>query len=122
MDELKILSTVELLEHLRNQQRIKGLPTTDYRLAKLLDVSPQAIAKILQKGVIMSDETAMTLAMELDLPLSYVLICVYHERSKNEKVKEAVSEIAAKYMKASVFILFSSVVINAITVVGQIVY
>lgn len=63
----------------------------------------------------MSDETAMHVANELGLPPSYVLLCAWHERNKNQATKDAIQEIAAKYLKVSVFILISSAILNAVT-------
>ena len=105
-------TTVELLELLRKYQESKGFSNTDYRLAKILGVSPPAIAKYLQNGMIMSDDVAMNIALELGLPSSYVLLCAWHERNKNEATKEAIKEIADKYLKVSVFILVASVIFN----------
>lgn len=105
-------TTVELLELLRKYQEYKGFSPTDYRLAKVLGVTPSAIAKYLQHGMIISDDVAMSIALELDLPSSYVLLCAWHERNKNEATKEAIKDIADKYLKVSVFILVASVIFN----------
>lgn len=115
INDSDLKTTIQLLELLRNVQIIKGFNGTDYRLAKVLSVTPQTIAKYLQQGVVMSDMVAMTLALELDLPMSYVLLCVWKERTKSEAAKNAATEIAAKYLKVSVFILFSSVLINTLS-------
>lgn len=94
----------------------KGFPDTDYQLAKVLGLATSAIHHLLYKGGIMSDETAMHVAAELELPPSYVLLCAWHERNKNEATKEAIKEIASKYMKVSVFFFGLSVIINTIAV------
>lgn len=107
-------TTIELLELLRKYQEYKGFSGTDYRLAKVLGLTPQGIAHMLQHGGIMSDNTAMHVAAELNLPPSYVLLCAWHERNKNEATKEAIKEIASKYMKVSVFFFGLSVIINTI--------
>lgn len=114
-NESDLRTTVELLEILRNYQIHKGFTGTDYRLAKVLGVTHKAITHLIKNGGIMSDETAMTLALELELPLSYVLLCVWHERAKTEGSKDAIKEIADKYLKVSVFIFSFSVIVNTFT-------
>lgn len=114
--ESDLRTTIELLELLRKYQEYKGFPPTDYRLSKVLGLSPQGIAHMTQYGGIMSDNTAMSVALELGLPPSYVLLCAWHERNKNEATKEAIKEIATKYMKVSVFLFGLSVIINTIAV------
>lgn len=109
-------TTVELLEILRKYQISKGFSGTDYRLAKILQINPNSAHNLIHKGGIMSDETAMHVAAELELPPSYVLLCAWHERNKNEATKEAIKEIASKYMKVSVFFFGLSVIINTIAV------
>lgn len=115
MDDFKVSdlrTTVELLEILRKYQISKGFSGTDYRLAKILQINPNSAQNLIHKGGIMSDETAMHVAHELGLPSSYVLLCAWHERNKNEATKEAIKEIADKYLKVSVFILVASVIFN----------
>lgn len=114
--ESDLRTTIELIELLRKYQEHKGFPATDYRLAKVLGLTPQAIAHMLQHGGIMSDNTAMAVATELDLPKSYVLLCAWHERNKNAETKEAIKEIADKYLKVSVFILAFSVIFNTFAI------
>src|SRR5574343_626821 len=113
LENIELRTTIELLELLRKYQKNQGFSDTDYRLAKVLSMTPQGIAHMLQHGGIMSDDTAMKVAFELKLPPSYVLLCAWHERNKNQATKDAIQEIAAKYMKVSVFILISSAILNA---------
>jgi transcriptional regulator with XRE-family HTH domain len=105
-------TTLQLLELLRMYRKDKGFPDTDYQLAKTLGTATSTINNLLYHGGIMSDETAMQVANELGLPPSYVLLCAWHERNKNEATKEAIKEIADKYLKVSVFILVASVIFN----------
>lgn len=108
-------TTVQLLELLRMYRKDKGFPDTDYQLAKSLGTATSTINNLLYHGGIMSDETAMHLASELELPPSYVLLCAWHERNKNEETKDVIKDIAAKYMKVSVFIFAFSVIVNTFT-------
>lgn len=112
--ESDLRTTVQLLELLRMYRKDKGFPDSDYQLAKVLGTATSTINNLLYHGGIMSDETAMQVALELNLPPSYVLLCAWHERNKNEATKEAIKEIASKYMKVSVFFFGLSVIINTI--------
>ena len=114
-NESDLRTTVELLELLRKYQVYKGFSGTDYRIAKVLGVTPQTVGKYFQHGVIISDETAMNLAAELNLPPSYVLLCAWHERNKNQETKDVIKDIAAKYMKVSVFLFAFTVIFNTFT-------
>lgn len=119
MDDFKesdLRTTVELLELLRKYQIYKGFSGTDYRLAKVLSLTPQGVAHMLQKGGIMSDETAMHVAAELGVPPSYVLLCAWHERNKNQETKDIIKDIAAKYMKVSLFLFATSVIFNTFSI------
>lgn len=114
--ESDLRTTVQLLNLIRKYQKIKGFPDTDYRLSKVLGMTPQGIAHMTQNGGIMTEETALKVAKELDLPPIYTLLCAWHERNKNEEIKESIQELYAKYMKVSVFILCFSVIINTISI------
>lgn len=104
MEEFRFLSPVELLELLRKQQQIKGLPITDYRLAKILGMTPQGVMHTVKHNGSLSDENAIKLADELKLPRAYVVACMMIHRTKNIDVKEMWEDIGSKSLKASVFI------------------
>lgn len=103
MQELQILTTVELLEALRRKEG----GCSDYRLAKILDMSHQAIHKMLHKGVVMSDETALKISKELDIPAVLVVFSVIRERSKNQEIRDILDTIPASALRAGCFALLA---------------
>ena len=105
MKEFRFLTPVELLELLRKQQQIKGLSSTDYRLSKILGMSPQGLAHTLHGKGSLSDENAIKLADELILPRSYVVACMARFRSKNPEVIEMWEDIAEKAFKNIAFVV-----------------
>jgi hypothetical protein len=105
MEEFRFLSPVELLELLRKQQQIKGLPSTDYRLAKILGMTPNGLSHTLHGRGSLSDENAIKLADELILPRSYVVACMARFRSKNPEVIEMWENIAAQAFKNIAFVV-----------------
>lgn len=104
MEEFRFLSPVELLELLRKDQQNKGLPSSEYRLAKILGVTQTAIIHTMKHNGSLSDENAIKLADELKLPHSYVVACMMRHRAKNEVLRDMWEDIAVKSLKASVFI------------------
>lgn len=113
MEDLKILTTRELLELLRAQHIIKGLPDSDYYISKVMGVTPQAGAKWLKYGQPMSDDKAFLLADELKLPYSYVLLCMHFERAKTDEARQAMQEIADKFLKVGCFLVAVSALLNS---------
>lgn len=105
MKEFRFLSPVELLELLRKQQEIKGLPTSDYRLAKVLGITQTSIIKIMKHNGSLSDENAIILANELVLPHSYVVACMARHRVHNPELIEMWEEIGFNAMKNIAFVV-----------------
>lgn len=101
MKQPEFFTTVELLEALRRREN----GCTDYRLAKILGLTPGSIRHLLQKGGVMSDETALYLADELDLPPVLVVFSAIRERAKNQQVIDILDNIPASALKAGMFIL-----------------
>lgn len=66
-------------------------------------MSPQGIAGITQNGGTLSDENAVKLALELDLPPSYVIICMHWQRAKDATTRAAWEDAATKVLKAGCF-------------------
>lgn len=104
MEDFRFLTPVELLEHLRKSQKIKELPTTDYRLAKILGMTQQGVMHTLYHNGSLSDENAIKLADELKLPRAYVVACMMIHRAKTEDMRDMWKDVATKSLKASVFI------------------
>lgn len=104
MEEFKFLSPVALLDLLRKDQQNKGLPTTDYRLSKILGMTQSALIHTLKHNGSLSDENAIKLADKLKLPRPYVVACMMIHRTKNADIKEMWEDIGSKSLKASVFV------------------
>lgn len=105
MEEFRFLTPVELLELLRKDQQNKGLPSTDYRLAKILGMTPNGLSHTLHEKGSLSDENAIKLADELKLPRSYVVACMMRYRAKNPELKEMWEDVAAQALKNIAFVV-----------------
>jgi hypothetical protein len=68
--------------------------TSDYQLAKFLQVSRQRISANLHGGVIINDEAALKVAEALELDSGYVLACLAAERSKTATARAAWLKLA----------------------------
>lgn len=90
-----------MLELLR---RMNG-DCTDYRLAKVLEMTQPGIIAITKHGGTLSDEKALLVAELLKLPPSYVILCMHLQRAKDDRLREAWQDMAAKYLKVSCFFL-----------------
>lgn len=100
-EPLRWFTAQELLELLR---RMNG-DCTDYRLAKLLEMTQTGIIAITKHGGTLSDEKAILAAELLKLPPSYVILCMHLQRAKDEKLREAWQDMAAKYLKVGCFVI-----------------
>lgn len=103
MQELRVFSTVDLLEALRRKEG----GCSDYRLAKILGVTHQAIHHLLQKGGVMSDETALKVSRELNIPPALVVFSIIRERTKNQEIRDILDTIPIDTLKASCLVLLS---------------
>lgn len=103
--EFRFLTPIELLELLRKDQKNKGLATTDYRLSKVLGVTPNCIAHTLKHGGSLSDENSIKLADELQLSRAYVVACMARHRIHNPDLKEMWEEIGVNALKNIAFVV-----------------
>lgn len=90
---------------LRRLHSTPETPCTSYRLAKLIGMRPSSLLHALNNGGTLSDENAYSLAEELGLPPSYVMICMHLQRSKDEKIRAAWTDAASKMLRASCFVI-----------------
>lgn len=97
VSELTVFTTVELLEALRRKES----GCTDYRLSKILGITPNAVRHLLYKGSVMSDETALKISRELDINPALVVFSVIRERSKNQEIRDILDTIPIDTLKAS---------------------
>ena len=84
-----MITTVSIVDRLNEW---KGW--TDYRVSKMLEVSPQAVQHWRKSGVVMSDETAMKAAEILGLPPEFILANIHAERAKNTVSYEPLERLA----------------------------
>lgn len=99
MDESDFRTARQLLELLR--AKLGGV--SDYRLAKVLGMSHQGMSTVMVNDATLSDENAVKLALELDLPPSYVIICMHWQRAKDATTRAAWEDAATKVLKAGCF-------------------
>ena len=104
-DKFRLNTPIELLEILRKAQQNNGLPSTDYRLAKILGVTPNCLAHVFKNNGSLSDENAIKLADELKISRAYVMACMSMHRAHNPQIKEVWEEIAANALKNIAFIV-----------------
>ncbi len=104
-DKLRFLSPIELLELLRKDLQNKGLTSTDYRLSKILGVTPNCVAHILKNNGSLSDKNAIILADELQISRAYVVACMSRHRANNPELKEMWEEIATNALKNIAFVV-----------------
>ena len=99
----KMITTIKIIDRLNEW---KGW--SDYRIAKMLEVSHQAVSKWRNKGVIMSDDAAIKAAEILRLPPEFILANIHAERALNspaygaaESIAEAIEEKFKEEIKGS---------------------
>lgn len=89
-------TTVVFLERLR--ARLGGdSGCTDYRLAKVLQISHVTMNGYLKKGRAMDDPIAIRCAKLLELEPVYVVACCHAERSTDVESAKLWQEIAARF-------------------------
>lgn len=76
---------------------------SDYRLAKVLQISHTTVWGYLKKGRAMDDAVAIRCASLLDLDPVYVVACCHAERSTNVETTRLWEEIAAKFAASVLF-------------------
>ena len=102
----ELLTSADLLKLLKLNEN----NCTEYRLAKILRVTPTTISHLLHGQSVMSDETAYKVAIELGYDPVFVLFCINIERAKTQELKELWQNALTLTHKASVFLLLLNVV------------
>lgn len=74
---------------------------TDYRLAKLLRMSPQGIHSWKSRGSVFDDKAGQRIADLLELDPAYVLSCLAAERAKDPSAKKTYERIAKVFQYAA---------------------
>ena len=101
MKDTQFFTTVELLELLRRKYSRHDERCSDYRLSRVLGVTPKAISHLLHHNGVMSDETAVKVANELDIPPLLVVFSVIRERSKNQAMRDILDTLPPLHKAAS---------------------
>ena len=94
-------TSVEWLKLLKKEQNL----TSDYQLAKYLDLTQQAVSKLMLGKCVMSDTTALKVAEGLGFSHLLLILSVMRERSKSESDTKIIDKVISESLKASVYIL-----------------
>lgn len=89
-------TTIDFLERLRTRLDT-GSGCSDYKLAKVLQVSTGGMANYIKHGRSMDDEIAIRVAELLDLNPGYVVACCHAERSKTVETTKVWEALAAQF-------------------------
>lgn len=91
-----MITTLELLKLLIVEFKL----SSDRQVAKLLGISHTSVQNW-RKGGYMSDDIACEVAQMLGLDVDFVLLAIIAERSKNDRVVEAIERLTENQKKAS---------------------
>lgn len=92
------MDTLAFIELLKKQYEIDS----DYGIAKLLGISTQMMSKFRLKKAVMSDELAEVVARKLQIPVTYIAVCLAAERSKCPNVKKELQGLSRKLTPAKI--------------------
>ena len=102
LDNLENLPTtiewIKLLKHKHNN-------CSDYQASKILGMTQQAISGLTLGKSVMSDETAVKIARELNIPPILVVMAAIRERTKMEDLKDSIDALPKEFFKAGCYIL-----------------
>ena len=102
LDNLENLPTTiewfKLLKHKHNN-------CSDYQASKILGMTQQAISGLTLGKSVMSDETAVKIARELNIPPILVVMAAIRERTKMEDLKDSIDALPKEFFKAGCYIL-----------------
>lgn len=87
----EMITTLELLKRIILENNL----SSDRQVAKLLDISHTSVQNW-RKGGVMSDDIACEVAEMLDLDVDLTLLAILAERSKNDRVVEAIERLTEK--------------------------
>jgi plasmid maintenance system antidote protein VapI len=89
-----------LLKHKRNN-------CSDYQAAKILGITQPSMSNLMSGKNVMSDETAIKIAKELNVSPILLVMSATRERTKSEELKVSIDSIKHEILKASCYILIS---------------
>lgn len=99
MIEQRLYTTVEILDLLKLLFSKDGEPASDYRIAKILDVSTTTVSRWRSGEKTMDDDTGYKVAELLGMQQEHMMGCIYYERSqraRNAKMSDLWSRIALR--------------------------
>lgn len=96
MENLELLTSAELLKLLRD--KLNGC--SDYRLAKVLNISQSAMSALINGKSVMSDETALKVATELGISPALAVLSVMRERTKNPEIRDIIDTLPTRALRA----------------------
>lgn len=83
----------------------KNNDCSDYRLAKILGITQQGMSGLMLGKSVMSDETALKVAKELEVPPLLLVMSAIRERTKSQEIIDILDTIPSEIFKASCYIL-----------------
>lgn len=102
LDNLENLPTtiewIKLLKHKHNN-------CSDYQASKILGMTQQAISGLTLGKSVMSDETAVKIARELNIPPLLVVMAAIRERTKSQEIIDILDTVPKEFFKAGCYIL-----------------
>ncbi len=78
---------------------------SDYQAAKILGITQQSMSGLMLGKSVMSDETAVKIARELNIPPILVVMAAIRERTKMEDLKDSIDALPKEFFKAGCYIL-----------------
>ena len=78
---------------------------SDYQAAKILGITQQSMSGLMLGKSVMSDETAVKIARELNIPPILVVMAAIRERTKMEDLKDSIDALPKEIFKAGCYIL-----------------
>ena len=100
IDTIKLRTTVELLDLVRDHLKTTGKPDSDYQVHKALGVSTQAVSGWRTGRGSMGDDAGLEVARLLGLPQEYVMACLYVERAKSDATRTFWRDLALRSARA----------------------
>jgi len=110
-----MLTTVDLIDlaKRRTAARMGVASITDYRLAKVLGISPNMIATWRARKSHISSPLVPRFAEACELDAAYVFACVESERAKDPDVLALLYRIAEKFSTAAAVLLVCIAIMSA---------
>lgn len=96
---------MDTTESLLNKLAARNGNCSDYRLSKILGVTPSTVYNYRSGRSCLADDIAVKIARELELPPAYVLACMMAERAKTPTIKRIWSDLAKDSLRTAAAIV-----------------